>query len=77
MGLKGHKEEIMDQLKDMGHVDMLLQIFSADDGGFLVTGGGIRFTPQNLHQLVEAVQNVILSAFGEKRKIETKQQVDN
>ena len=42
--------------------DLLLQIFEADDGGFMVVGGGIRLTPQNLHSLIEAVQNMVLAA---------------
>jgi len=46
--------------------DLLLQIFEADDGGFMVVGGGIRLTPQNLHSLIEAVQNMVLAAFGGK-----------
>ena len=48
------------------HRELILQIIEADDGGFMIIGGGIRFTPQNLHSLIETVQNIVLASFGGK-----------
>lgn len=46
------------------HIDMLIQVFSGDDGGFFVTGGGIRLGASDVQSLVEAVGNIIRAVYS-------------
>lgn len=61
------------------HRELIIQIIEADDQGFMVIGGGARFTPQNLHSLIETIQNMVLASFGGKPggQKDKKIQVDN
>lgn len=49
-----------------------LRIIQADDGGYMVQGGGLSLTPQSTAALLEAIRTIVLNAFepGQKNSSE-------
>lgn len=59
-------QKTLDEVAKIGgqHVDVLLQIFSGDDGGFFITGGGIRLGARSLQELKDATCNILDAVYG-------------